>query len=193
MLESLTSYDATDKVAKAYANMYKKQVVTEAIDTIDKANTQLLKYSWHPRNLEKVKAAIKNGADVHINNDEALIQACERGYFDIVKYLVDKGANIHAEDDAAIAVLWENSIGGLTSHPDDKEYVDILKYLIKKGVDINIMDGVLLAVAAEFGNIELIEWLKNNGLKINDSILKDAIKTSISIYPKVTKYLENLK
>lgn len=44
-----------------------------------------------------VKLYLDKGANVHINDDDALIFACRNGYLDIVKLLLDKGANVHAQ------------------------------------------------------------------------------------------------
>ncbi|AQN68735.1 ankyrin repeat protein [Saudi moumouvirus] len=43
--------------------------------------------------LDVVKYLIKNGADVHANNDRALELASECDYKKIVKYLIKNGAN----------------------------------------------------------------------------------------------------
>lgn len=42
---------------------------------------------------------LKNGANIHENDDMALYYACSMGYYDIAKKLIDLGANIHAKQD----------------------------------------------------------------------------------------------
>ena len=45
---------------------------------------------------------VENGADIHANDEDALGWASDRGFIEVVKYLVEKGANIHARDDYAL-------------------------------------------------------------------------------------------
>lgn len=73
-----------------------------------------------------VKELIKRGANVHANNDEALEYACELGYFDLVKYLVeDAGANIFAEGRKA----WQEA--SFSGHNHIVEYLDEREKLLK--------------------------------------------------------------
>jgi len=50
-------------------------------------------------NLELVKNLIKQGADVHVEDDLPLITSVEEGYLDVAKYLVSQGADVHIEED----------------------------------------------------------------------------------------------
>jgi hypothetical protein len=46
---------------------------------------------------------LDHGADVHINHDDALIDASRRGYFEITKILLEHGANVHANNEKVLA------------------------------------------------------------------------------------------
>ena len=73
-----------------------------------------------------VKELIKRGANVHANNDEALEYACELGYFDLVKYLVEEaGANIFAEGRKS----WQEA--SFSGHDHIVEYLDERERLLK--------------------------------------------------------------
>ena len=76
-------------------------------------------------NLENVKLLLENGANIHADNDRALMLASENGYLDIVKFLLKHGANIHAQEDSAIFLAIEN------------EKYDIVKFLVKNGVNVD--------------------------------------------------------
>jgi len=52
--------------------------------------------------LRFVEYLIEAGADIHINNDEALRHATINRNLDIIKCLCDAGADIHAENDEAL-------------------------------------------------------------------------------------------
>jgi ankyrin repeat protein len=52
--------------------------------------------------LENVKFALQNGANIHADNDYALRWAAIKGYLPVVKFLVENGADIHADDDCVL-------------------------------------------------------------------------------------------
>ena len=49
-----------------------------------------------------VEFLIKNGVDIHTDNDYPLIFSVKINEFDFFKYLVKNGADIHARDDYAL-------------------------------------------------------------------------------------------
>lgn len=51
---------------------------------------------------ELVSFFLEHGADVHHQNDSALVSAAEEGYINIVKILLNYGANVHARNDEAL-------------------------------------------------------------------------------------------
>ncbi len=46
--------------------------------------------------LKTCKLFLKNGADIHTENDEALRLAAENGHLETCKWLLENGADIHA-------------------------------------------------------------------------------------------------
>lgn len=60
----------------------------------DELNRRLMSAVIHG-DLEGVNLALKQGADIHYNNDCALKAAAETGHLQVVKYLVENGADIH--------------------------------------------------------------------------------------------------
>ncbi|MDX5507880.1 MAG: ankyrin repeat domain-containing protein [Wolbachia endosymbiont of Hylaeus sinuatus] len=91
----------------------------------------------------------------------ALHFAAERGYLDIVKYLVDKEANVDAQDNNGCTPL---HIAAQNGHSD------LVKYFINQTkVDVNIKSGcgcTLLHFAAEGGNLEAVEYLVGKELTL---------------------------
>jgi len=61
--------------------------------------------------------AHRSGENVHIINDFAVQYAAQRGYLDIVKYLVSVGADVHARGDWAL--FWAEQYG----HTEIVEYL----------------------------------------------------------------------
>ena len=66
---------------------------------------------WAANNghLEVVKLLVISGADVYVNNNEALRCAANHGYLDVVKFLVDQGSDIHANNNEALHWAKENN------------------------------------------------------------------------------------
>ena len=83
-------------------------------------------------NIKNIKILIKNGADIHYNNNYALRFSSENGHIEVVKFLIEKGANIHAGDDYAIK--W-SSLNG---------HIEVVKFLIEKGANIHAGDDYAL-------------------------------------------------
>ena len=72
--------------------------------------------------LSAVRYFVKEGADIHAKDDEALRWAAWKGHLGVVKYLVERGANVHAEDidsNDALRLAAENG------------HLDVVKYLKK--------------------------------------------------------------
>lgn len=61
-----------------------------------------LLFSVEIGNVECIKRCIENGADVHVNDNEALRRASFNGHYNVVKLLLEYGADVHACDDAAL-------------------------------------------------------------------------------------------
>ena len=74
--------------------------------------------------LEMVKYLFMKGADIHANNDEALILSAGNGHLEMVKYLFMKGADIHANNDNALRSSAGNG------------HTEVVKYLVERGADI---------------------------------------------------------
>jgi len=73
-------------------------------------------------NKDIVELLLKNGADVHYNDDEALQMACSHQHFEIVKLLLENGANPRARGGAAIRRALRNK---------NQKIVDLLKKYYK--------------------------------------------------------------
>ncbi|GAW80958.1 acyl-CoA-binding protein [Plasmodium gonderi] len=83
-------------------------------------------------NLEYIKGALKKNPHlINKRNSDglcALHYACDRGYLDIVKLLVDLGADLNADDSCGDTALHIAAYSGKT---------DIINYLKNAGADIN--------------------------------------------------------
>ncbi|GAB66465.1 hypothetical protein PCYB_092510 [Plasmodium cynomolgi strain B] len=83
-------------------------------------------------NLQYIKSALKSNPQlINKRNSDglcALHYACDRGYLDIVKTLIEFGADVNAHDSCGDTALHIAAYSGKT---------DIIKYLTSAGADIN--------------------------------------------------------
>lgn len=122
-----------------------------------------------------VSMLLKLGADVNakdIYKGTALICACKRGYYNIVKLLIDHKADLDHMGDTAI---YDEIIdGNYSSYKRSAliwacihDHLEIVKLLVESKADINIQD--------ELGNTALISSLKYGRKAIADFLIeKDA-------------------
>lgn len=74
----------------------------KSIHTITHIHNALLNWTANINDLSLVKLLIKNGVDLHVDNDYVLRSSCETGLTTIVKYLIKKGANISADNNYSL-------------------------------------------------------------------------------------------
>ena len=71
--------------------------------------------------LELVKYALKNGANIHAQYEGALTWGSFNGHLEVMKYLVQQGANIHAKGDYPLHLASQNG------------HLEAVKYLLEQG------------------------------------------------------------
>ena len=98
---------------------------------------------------EVVRLLLESGANVHARNDHALCQATANGHEEVVRLLLESGANVHACDD--LALHWATLYKNL----------NVVKLLIEYGTDIHAGDDWALRCASENGYVEVVEYLKS--------------------------------
>ena len=109
------------------------------------------------------KFLIKNGADIHLNNDAILRYAVSDGNLSFVKYLVDLGINNI------------NSLSDAITSAAEKGYLEIVEYLVKQGGNPLLYGGISLLLAAQNGYLEIVKYLVDLGIEIDDEVLNAAV------------------
>jgi len=109
-------------------------------------------FCWACENnyLDVVECLIKNGANIHAQNDEALRYASENGHLAVVKLLIYNGCDIHANDEYALIGA---SVNG---------HLEIVEYLISNGADIHAQNDWALRWASEYGHKDVVKYLNNH-------------------------------
>ena len=129
--------------------------------------------------LENVKFLIKNGVDIHANEDYALRLASQWGHIEVVKLLINHGADIHAQDSRALtcALIYGHleiiqlllDFGANLHSWDDSAlvwasehgYTEIVRLLLDRGSDMNLYREAALEAASKNDHIEVVKLLKN--------------------------------
>jgi len=121
--------------------------------------------------------ALNNGADIHADDDSALMFAVESVNYDLTKFLLYKGANVHTNEDVCL----RNAVS--------LNVYDITKLLLDNGADVFCMRNRPLNIAKDKGvkMIKLIEDYMDIQEKEERNELEHALMTEK--IPK--KYLNN--
>ena len=101
-----------------------------------------------------VKLLIDLGANIHAQDDQAIIFASRNGYLSVVKLLIDSGADIHAQDNDAI--IWASCRG----------HLPVVKILIKSGADIRAQNSDAIIWASHHGHLLVVKLLIKSGANI---------------------------
>ncbi len=99
--------------------------------------------------LDWVMIAVHNGADIHTDDNNALIYASKTGNLDLVKYL--------------FALGMKNNINDALSSASERGHLPVVKYLLDNGADINYYQGLALSSAVTHGHLPVVKYLLDNG------------------------------
>jgi ankyrin repeat protein len=109
-----------------------------------------------PKNLiEIINIIIKNGGDIHADNEKAIQRASEYGYLNVVKCLVKYGANIHVHNDNTLRLA------------SGRGHLDVIEYLISHGANVHIDNEHALRCASMNGRIDIVKCLIEHGANVN--------------------------
>jgi ankyrin repeat protein len=128
---------------------------------------------------EIVKYLVEHGADIAAVNYRALRLASIYGHLETVKYLVELGADIHNQDDDSLKYA---SKGG---------HLEVVKYLLEKGANIHAQNDAALLIAVTNNRLNVVKYLLEKGANIhaqNDEALKIATRRNFS---KIADYLKS--
>ena len=108
--------------------------------------------------LDGVKAAVENGADIEerggLSGGTAVHDACLHGYFPITHYLIQRGAEVNSRDMYGDLPIHNACIYG---------HLDTVKFLISKGSDFTSTDNhgrTPLKLASMNGHTGVADYLK---------------------------------
>ncbi len=171
-IETLRKYKGNRQWSEYYIDDLRKINISNA--------DEYLRDGSEEGRMDIVIISLHNGANVHTDNDSAVIDASEFRHLEVLKYLVSMGANIRAQNDFAVRLA---SIRG---------HFEIVKYLVSLGADICADDDYAVRMASEYGKLEVVKYLVSLGADIharNNYAVKWASKNG---HLEVVKYLISL-
>jgi FOG: Ankyrin repeat len=107
-------------------------------------------------NVKVVKELIQAGADVHVNEDEALRWASLNGHVEVVKELIQAGADVHTNKDVSLRLA------------SQKGHTEVVMVLLQAGADVHTNEDSSLKIASQKGNIEVVKVLLQAGANVNN-------------------------
>ncbi|AEX61612.1 putative ankyrin repeat protein [Megavirus courdo11] len=159
---SFLDYDNLENIyirrVSVLKNMPDSKIIIDHITHKCYSNHIILGEKYDLRNPKTFDYILKHGANIRIDNDNALMWACINGYILIVKHLIKLGADLNANLNAPITLAAES---GNTM---------IVKYLAELGANINANCDEPIELASQNGHIETIKYLLSVGANRNKAI-----------------------
>lgn len=135
-------------------------------------------------NIEKVKEAIKSGADIYDDDSISFRLACINGHMNIVELFLEIGDNSlfkKSNDRIKMMMMFVIKNG----------HNKIFKYLVEKGFIGMHVDKIFL-YSCKFNNVEIVDCLIKYGANVHVED-NEALKSSVMLGNlEVVKYLKNL-
>ena len=141
---------------------------------------------------------------------EAIYIACDKGYYEIVKYLIEKSSNTncHISTNKLFKSIFKNHYSDIKVHncDDIDERIKIMKYLLEKFPEINPHIGNELAFRSlcNHGELEEVQYFVENVDNINCHVNDEEVFTNAcedgnlelakylkKIYPDINHYRLN--
>ncbi len=127
--------------------------------------------------LEVIKHLVKEGADFRNPGNKALQVAAAYGHLDVVKYLLETGTYNRSSIGPVILAVQNG-------------HLDVVKYLVDKGAKLGeAVDGSSVLHAAELGRLEMVIYLKENGVDFKYEDNWPLRKAAEKGHVEVVKYL----
>lgn len=148
-------------------------------------NDYILRYATDYNFYDITEYLIKKGVDI-INNSDAIVNSCRRGNVRIVKLLLKNGVNIHINNEMPFKVATINRhtnvikyllktinyqkeiLNHLLEFSSDEGNLKVIKMLLKKNADINSNDRSPIKKASAKGRIKIVKYLLHRGAEINN-------------------------
>jgi ankyrin repeat protein len=179
-----------------------------------KATSAFLLEAAAKGNLESVRTALEQGADVNVRDKERstpLIRAAEAGHAAIVKFLISKGADVKARTETGSTALLETLVGlgdriqlEHDTKPIEKiseseetppETIEVVNLLLAAGADVkrkDQSDQSPLGLAVELGTTALVRIFLEHGADPNQSGMDGSKPLNVAVESGRTEVMQLL-
>lgn len=186
----------------AYKNKFLRIIENLITDNLESALCDSASLGY----LDMVKYLIDSGIRLDWNENQPLINASYFGYFDIANFLIERGADISSRnyeaflsatmnnyEDVSFLLLEKGSDvntknGQALCYAVENKNLNLLKYFIEKG-GILREENYLLPIASKNGDIEMMQFLIDNGFDVNFDNNQSLIMGCIEGHFEVVKFL----
>ena len=151
-----------------------------------RANKIILGQRFELANIETFKYLVELGADIYIDNNNAIRFASKFGYLDIVKYLIQC---FKRDDKFAIDTIIQSKQNDAVISAAKYGHINVVKYLVKYGANIQDCDNKALAVSAKNNHIDVVKYLIKLKANVCDNNNKALIGASSNGHIDIVKYL----
>lgn len=127
--------------------------------------------------IEIVKALLRAGADVNVENDYPLRLACKAGCLEMAICFLEAGSDVHAnKDDALLSAAAEG-------------HIEIVKYLVEEGADIHARGDAMMRFAILNGHFEVMNFLYERDIFFDIELAMSAMRQ----HPKMIAFIDHVK
>jgi len=192
------------------------RLVKEEGADVNQGNGAALENAVIEDNLEKAKALLEFGASPNLKKGQDVIISKARNW-EMVKLLVSYGSELNGEvfrgicgNMEAIEFVLKNGLDPnfsnsmpirmairgsyVNANNTGKAYTDVIKHLVKNGAKISDDKDMTVRWAAEYGRLDVIDYMIQNGLRSGFSRAKSWIKSTCKVSKeeteKINKYLD---
>ncbi|KAJ3033174.1 hypothetical protein HDV00_006671 [Rhizophlyctis rosea] len=123
----------------------------------------------------------EGGADLHADDDTALLEACRYNHVGILTYLLGIGANVHCHRGRSMVLAAEQG------------FVGIMRELVAAGADVNALGGKALSRAAGRGFYWAVMWLTHHGAntRLRAALLHAAQNKRLNIVELIFPHMDD--
>jgi hypothetical protein len=131
-------------------------------------------YASQNGHLSVVKLLLESGANVHADDNDAIILASQNGHLDVVKLLLEYGSDVHEQNNYAIQYASQNG------------HLYVVKLLLESGADIHANDNYAIRMESKYGHLDVVKLLYWMYLVSKRRIIREMLSESKILWQDIS-------